>query len=302
MNAEQRQHFSVAVETGNITHAADLLYITRQGLSKSLRNLEEDIGATLFVRSKKGISLTEEGELLWNCIQEQNKLWKNCMEQMQLHKVGKHKIIRVGMQSLYFDFNIKQNIFSFNKKHPDVDIEIIDGDFSDYWRGVTEGTLDFAFSICPPATFDCPAIELRNDTMSVLMSVENPYSSKDVIDFEVDLKGKTVLQTGDYESKLYAPVYQQQGIVTKMMAPDRNSLLAFLASGDDFYIAQTKIGSYFLVDQLCLKPLINCPINIDPYLVFRKDPNPIVRELLCDTFSFYSIEKQMEGYVATTRL
>ena len=50
LSAEQRRYFYALCSTGNITQAARRLYLSRQGLSRSMRGLEEAVGAILFTR------------------------------------------------------------------------------------------------------------------------------------------------------------------------------------------------------------------------------------------------------------
>jgi len=57
--------FNVVAETGNISRAAKLLYISQPGISKSISKLEQNLGVTLFVRSSRGVRLTEEGKQLY---------------------------------------------------------------------------------------------------------------------------------------------------------------------------------------------------------------------------------------------
>lgn len=58
------KYFLVTVREENITKAAEILHITQPTLSRQLASLEEDLGVQLFLRGKKGISLTNEGMLL----------------------------------------------------------------------------------------------------------------------------------------------------------------------------------------------------------------------------------------------
>ena len=63
---EQRQllNFLSVCEEKSITKAADRRIITRQGLSKSIRDLEEELGVKLFERDKNRVELTEYGTVL----------------------------------------------------------------------------------------------------------------------------------------------------------------------------------------------------------------------------------------------
>ena len=54
--------FYAVANTGNITKASNVLNISQPAISKSIKNLEEQLGGKLFVRTKKGVILTEEGK------------------------------------------------------------------------------------------------------------------------------------------------------------------------------------------------------------------------------------------------
>jgi len=63
-NINSIQVFSVASETGNVTHAAQILNISQSSVSYHIKKLETDLGFSLFDRTKQGLSLTEEGTVL----------------------------------------------------------------------------------------------------------------------------------------------------------------------------------------------------------------------------------------------
>ena len=54
--------FYVVANHGNITRASEELNISQPAISKAIKNLEEQLGGQLFVRTKRGVVLTEEGQ------------------------------------------------------------------------------------------------------------------------------------------------------------------------------------------------------------------------------------------------
>ena len=70
MNLSQVECFLEIVKTGSFTKAAEHLFITQQGVSRQIKAMEKYLGFPLFIRSKNGITLTVEGEMLaheWEC-------------------------------------------------------------------------------------------------------------------------------------------------------------------------------------------------------------------------------------------
>ena len=64
MNQKQLQYFVTVYQTQNIKTAAESLFVSRQGVSKVIRLLEEELGQPLFVRSIKGVMPTDYATIL----------------------------------------------------------------------------------------------------------------------------------------------------------------------------------------------------------------------------------------------
>ena len=62
--------FYTVANAGNITKASEELHISQPAISKSIKNLENQLGGTLFVRTKRGVNLTEEGKEFYKYIKQ----------------------------------------------------------------------------------------------------------------------------------------------------------------------------------------------------------------------------------------
>lgn len=69
MRTEHLKYFLSLAETGSITQTGKELYTSHQNISKIMRQLEEDLGTTLFLRTPKGIELTATGKLFLSLAQ-----------------------------------------------------------------------------------------------------------------------------------------------------------------------------------------------------------------------------------------
>ncbi len=75
MDIQHLKYFVAVAKEGNFTRAANKLYVTQPTISKMVRNIEEELGVTLFDRSGKQVKLTDAGEII--LIQAQNIIIKS---------------------------------------------------------------------------------------------------------------------------------------------------------------------------------------------------------------------------------
>ena len=68
INLEYYKIFYEVAKEQNITKASENLHISQPAISKTIKLLEEKLGGTLFVRTKKGVTLTEEGKEFYSYI------------------------------------------------------------------------------------------------------------------------------------------------------------------------------------------------------------------------------------------
>jgi DNA-binding transcriptional LysR family regulator len=63
MSLAQLETFVTIAETRNVSRAAERLRIAQPALSRRLRSLEDELGATLFVRTARGMALSQDGQV-----------------------------------------------------------------------------------------------------------------------------------------------------------------------------------------------------------------------------------------------
>lgn len=77
--------FTVVANVGSFSQAAEILFITQPAVSQAIRRLEEQLGTHLFIRGRRGVSLTAEGHLLY----------QHASAAIQLLNAGEQKLHRV---------------------------------------------------------------------------------------------------------------------------------------------------------------------------------------------------------------
>ena len=66
MNAEYYRVFLTVGRVRSITRAAEELFTSQPAITRTIKNLENELGTKLFIRSKRGVELTREGQILYD--------------------------------------------------------------------------------------------------------------------------------------------------------------------------------------------------------------------------------------------
>lgn len=285
MREEQRSYFLALSRAENIGKAATQLHISRQGLSKSIAALEQEVGVSLFKRTRRGVSLTQAGELLKECLDAQDELWDGFLDQIQSLRPATTQTIRIGLRDIYCDYQDKRFMYSFRRTHPNISIETRDNDFDEMWGLLQEGSLDLALSVTPPDSYELCEILAGTNEAAVLMSEDNPLVAYDTISFDSDLHDATVIQPSVYLRRLYQPYYTTREIRFKYTNVDRNSMRAIIASCNDVFIGTDTVVRGLLADGLTMRPLVDNPLNeraMSSCILFKRDINGPARDFLLD--------------------
>ncbi|MCR5268302.1 MAG: LysR family transcriptional regulator [Lachnospiraceae bacterium] len=116
--------FYAAATEGNISAAAKKLYISQPAVSKAISKLEASVGSPLFLRSSKGVTLTEEGALLYSHVKIAFESLKDGEEQLQnLLETGGGRI-RFGASTTLCKYVLLPYLQGYMPHHPNVRISI----------------------------------------------------------------------------------------------------------------------------------------------------------------------------------
>lgn len=144
MNIRQLKFFLSAADTGSFYSAAERLYVSRPAVSKSISQLEDEIGQPLFVRKAEGVCLTATGKKIYPRIRRLVEEFEALEGEMQEMKRGV-RMIRIGFcHSTYLLF--MDRIQEFGQAHPDIYLELSQYQYEDVLPDLKNGQIDLAIS------------------------------------------------------------------------------------------------------------------------------------------------------------
>lgn len=131
--------FLTLAETGNLTRTAEKLYLAQPTLSKRLQNMEAELGAQLFLRSKHGVTLTPAGEAARETIQRTVNDFDALREHIQQSKGGVGGTLRVEASIDYSNYRLPKILADYTARYPDVFLKVTSDHSRNCVRKLQEG-------------------------------------------------------------------------------------------------------------------------------------------------------------------
>lgn len=193
MDIRTMQYYLAVVREGTISAAADALHVAQPSLSRRMKELEEELGAPLFVRGNRKITLTEEGMVLRRRAEEMVRLMQMTEDEISQVKNNISGTVRIGAgESVSFHY-LSRTASLLLKKHPDIRFQITSGDTQDLVDQLNDGLIDFSVIFTDVDHSLYQSIDLpTEDSFGLLMPKKSDLAKKDVIPWS-DLKGLPIL-------------------------------------------------------------------------------------------------------------
>lgn len=172
----QLRYFICIAELGSLSRAADALDQTQSGLSRQLAALEARIGQPLFLRTGRGVELTEAGKLLYDATQPAYRGIDLAVERMRHQGVtqGTLRLAAVHTLSYYYTADL---VAGFVSAHPSVNLSIMGRSSPEVVALVESGKADLGLvydSAVDSGTLEsCP---LFDDDMALIVRHDSSLS------------------------------------------------------------------------------------------------------------------------------
>lgn len=116
--------FYTVANTGNISKAADMLFISQPAISKAISKLEDGLHVKLFLRSSKGVTLTDEGQVLYNHIEKAfSNISQGEDEIRHIHELGIGQL-RIGVSTSLCKHILLDKLQTFISENPHIKVII----------------------------------------------------------------------------------------------------------------------------------------------------------------------------------
>lgn len=185
INFELYRIFYVVANHSNITKASEELNISQPAISKSIKSLEEQLGGKLFIRTKKGVILTEEGKEFYKYIKHAIEYINNAENKFTDLINLECGCIKIGINTILTKEFLLPYLKKFNTLFPKIDIQIITDLTSNLMQKLRNGLIDIVIFNISDKEYGNEIKIIKCRKITDCFVVNNKY--KDLINKELSL-------------------------------------------------------------------------------------------------------------------
>jgi DNA-binding transcriptional LysR family regulator len=280
------RYFAAVAAEGNLTRAAERLFVSQPALTKQIKQLESQLGMPLFTRSRAGMTLTPAGQALAKSTPAVLAEWDQALRETKAAASRAVRVLRVGFMSSAANEATQQIIAAFARRRPGWRVDLQQAAWSDPTAGLAGGDVDAALLRLPFPGQDSVRVEvLLTEPRWVVLPVAHPLAARDQVSFDELWDEPFVAapeETGWWRDYWLATGERQGhpiriGYVTGQ--PD--AWLAAIANGYGIALAPESAARYYARPGLAYRPVTGVsPSQAGVAWPTANDTDPVVQDFV----------------------
>lgn len=185
MKLRHLRYFIMAAEESNISRAAARLYVSQPAVSRQIRDLESELGVTLFKREPQGLNLTPAGEMALAQAKTILRSASQLTDSMQaFSNVGRQITLKVGFIPTALPGLLTEGLKHFNREHSEVCIQIFEMHPGEQITALRRGEIDLALpgAASRKVKEDFFTQSLRTTPLAMVVSTDHTLANRKTVD------------------------------------------------------------------------------------------------------------------------
>jgi DNA-binding transcriptional LysR family regulator len=280
------RYFAAVAAEGNLTRAAERLFVSQPALTKQIRQLESQLGVRLFTRSRAGMTLTEAGQALAKSTPTVLAGWDQALREAKAAASRAGRVLRVGFMSSAANEATQRIIAAFARRRPGWRVDMRHAAGSDPTAGLASGEADVALLRLPFPGQDEVRIEvLLTEPRWAALPATHPLAARDQIPFR-DLWDEPFVaapaETGWWRDYWLATEERQGHPVRIGAVTDQpETWLTAIANGDGVALVPESAARYYARPGITYRPVTGVsPSQVCVAWPPASDTNPVVQDFV----------------------
>lgn len=206
--------FVKTVECGSFTRAAGVLNYSQSGISRMIGDLEREWKVTLLERGRSGVRLTSEGVRLLPYAKRVCAEYEKLQSEVDEINGLKSGLIRIGTFSSVATHWLPNIIREFQKEYPNIDYELLLGDYTEIETWIAEGRVDCGFLRLPVQT-ELETMFLEQDRLLVILPEDHPLAALEKIPLSA-LCGEPFMLLAKGAKAEVSEIFERSGLQPKV--------------------------------------------------------------------------------------
>ncbi|WP_379133827.1 LysR family transcriptional regulator [Paenibacillus sp. sgz500958] len=230
MTLYQIEVFLVVVRNGSFTKAGEELHASQSGVSHIISDLEQELGVTLFSRSRSGVKVTKAGEHIVAHAREIMRQMERIREIAAEENGVQNGILRIASFPSFTANVIPQMIQSFRNHYPNIEILLFEGSYAEVEAWIRAGAVDLGFL---SEAEDGIEMKLRIlDPLVVVLPANHPLTNHEVISIEqIENEPLILLKSGCERMVVNAFKEKALHLHTQFEAAENSTVISMVEAG-----------------------------------------------------------------------
>lgn len=271
MELKQLEYFQMTSRLKNITRAAKRLSVSQPNITVAIKKLEAELGIQLFERSQKQLSLTPEGAVFLNRIEQALRNIQDAVLEVNDYKQLQKGTIKIGIPSMIGAYLFPKIFSGFQKKYSHLDIYLYEKGSISIRESLERDELDFGIVIISNASPSLQLLQMSKNQVVACVPIDHPLAQKECLSWsdvsDIDL---IILREGSFIRNMITQKLKENNVKPNIVL-ESNQIETIKG------LVSSNVGMTFLLDfvvkdakNIKILPLKD-PIYVDIGLAWKKD-------------------------------
>jgi DNA-binding transcriptional LysR family regulator len=236
MELRDLRSFIAVAEELSFTRAAQRLRIAQPPLSQRIKQFEAELGAPLFARTKRRVSLTEAGRALLPLARQILAAADTAAQTVQMVGAGRSGTIVIGAFYSAIYTVLPEIIRPFATAYPSVDIQIREMIVTQQLKALREGLVDVGIVRLERVPSDLRTIDLLDEELVAALNVDHPLAAGKTVSLRKLAQDPLITLDPDFNNEFHMATkaaFAAHGLSPDIMkqAPDMHLVLGLVSAG-----------------------------------------------------------------------
>lgn len=229
MDLRRLRYILAIAREGGFTAAARSLNVSQPTLSQQVRDLEQELGVTLFARNAHRVEATDAGKLVLEHAERVLDAVAALTQAVEEHRGLRRGRLRMGVTQTFSALYLPAIVEDFARDYPLIDLELLELANADIEAGVEDGRLHLGIGV-PRRDTMLRAVPLYEDRLMFVCSERHPLSIQAVVGVEQLAALSMAFLSRQFHTRLTIEAFLSAAKVTPRRVLEFNTFAAILAA------------------------------------------------------------------------